>query len=101
MSTDKTKTYIALIALLIYVFAFVLYCYAGEFRMVQGLIESVTDDTIEVNGTHYNISNVPIKNFAEKRVSKDQLKIGRIITIYFLNNYINAVIIYDEDNMGG
>lgn len=95
----KKITIILIIAMVCLGFSFS-YCHAEEFRMVWGVIESVSDDTIEVNGTHYKLLGVPIKNSAEKRVSKDQLKIGRFIEIFFKGNKIDAMIIYDE-NMGG
>jgi hypothetical protein len=95
VSTDKTKTCIALIALLIYVFTFVLYCYAEKIRTVEGLIEDVSSNSIKVRGKYYNISDAPLKNASGKNLSKDQLKLGKKVDIFFQGNKITTVIIYE------
>jgi hypothetical protein len=95
VSTDKTKTCIALIALLIYVFTFVLYCYAEKVRTVEGLIEDVRNDSIKVRGKYYNISDTPLKNSSGKSVSKNQLRVGKKVYIYFQDDKITTIIIYE------
>lgn len=97
----KLKNLCLIIFLLLFIGVPAISNSADKVRMVRGLIENVTADSVEVRGKYYNISGVPLKDASGEEVTKDQLRIGRFITIYFHNNKINDIIIYDENNMGG
>lgn len=92
----KTKGF-ALIVLLVFTFTILIvsFCYADKVRVVEGQIENVTDDSIKVRGKYYNILDVPLLDSSGKKVSKDQLRIGRKVEIFFQGNSITTVLIHE------
>lgn len=72
------------------------YCYAKEVKTVEGLIESVSGDSIKVRGSYYDITGVPLENASGKNVKKDQLKVGRKVEIFFQDNNIKTILVYPE-----
>ncbi len=82
-----------LVVFLICIFTAALYCHAEEVKVVEGLIEDVTDESIKVGGKYYNISGVPLKDASEKDTPKDRLKKGKMVKILFQDNKITTVIL--------
>lgn len=72
------------------------YSYEREIKTVEGLIESVTDDSIKVRGRYYDFTGVPLEDASGKNVQKDQLKVGRKVEIFFQNNSIKTILVYPE-----
>lgn len=68
-------------------------------KVVMGVIESVTFSSIQVNGKHYDISNVPILTARGIKLDKDQLKRGRTVEIIIEGNKITRVIISKHSSM--
>lgn len=95
MSIEKTKIGIILIALLVYIFMSVSFCYADKVKVVEGLIEDITKDSIKVRGDYYNISGVPLKSPSGENLRKDLLKIGKKVEIFFHDNRITTVLIHE------
>lgn len=92
--------YTTLVVFLICIFAavlFVSYCYAGEVKTVEGLIERVDYNYIRVRGRDYNISGVPLRNPSGEDLTSNQLKIDRKVDIFFEDDKITSVLIYDEN----
>jgi len=87
---------IILIPLMVFFYLSISNGYARENKVVEGLIESVTDDSIKVRGNYYDIAGVPLENASGKTVQKDQLKVGRKVEIFFKNNSIKTILIYPE-----
>jgi hypothetical protein len=92
----KTKGF-ALIVLPVFVFAILIvsFCYASKVKVVEGLIESVTSDYIKVRGEYYNISDVPLLDSSGKKVSKERLRIGRKVEIFFQGGRITSILIHE------
>jgi hypothetical protein len=55
----------------------------------------VSKDSIKVRGKYYNISDTPLKNASGKNISKDQLRVGKKVEIFFLDNRITTVLIHE------
>jgi len=70
--------------------------FARDITTVEGLIESVTGDSIKVRGSYYDITGVPLEDASGKKVQKDQLRVGRKVEIFFQNNKIKTILIYPE-----
>lgn len=68
---------------------------AERIRVVEGLVQSVTDDSIEVRGRYYNIANVPLMDASGRNVSKDRLVKGKKVEIFFKDNKITSVLIHE------
>jgi hypothetical protein len=67
-----------------------------EIRTVEGLIESVTGDSIKVRSRYYDFSGIPLEDASGKKMQKDQLKVGRKVEIFFESNRIKTILIYPE-----
>jgi len=95
MPADLNKKCITFIVFLFYFFALASLCCAEKVRTVEGLIEDVSKDSIKVRGKYYNISDTPLKNASGKNISRDQLRVGKKVEIFFLNNRITTVLIHE------
>ncbi len=82
--------------LMVFLYVGVSQSFAKEVKTVEGLIESVTDDSIKVRGSYYDITGVPLENASGKNMQKDQLRVGRKVEIFFKNNSIKTILIYPE-----
>ncbi|OIP60650.1 MAG: hypothetical protein AUK38_02765 [Nitrospirae bacterium CG2_30_41_42] len=92
----KTKGF-ALIVLPVFVFAILIvsFCYASKVRVVEGLIQDITYDSIEVRGKYYNISGVPLKDASGRNLSKAYLKTGKKVEIFFQDGKITSILIHE------
>ncbi len=68
---------------------------ADKVRMVEGLIEDVTPNSIKVRGAYYDITGVPLLNASDKILARNELKIGKKVEIFFKNNRITSILIYE------
>jgi hypothetical protein len=82
--------------LMIFLFVGISHSFAKEVKTVEGLIESVTDDSIKVRGRHYDITGITLEDASGKIVPKAQLKVGRKVEIFFQNNSIKSILVYPE-----
>lgn len=94
MPAVLNKKCIAFIVFLFYFLALASLCYAEKVRTVEGLIEEVSKDSIKVRGKYYNISDTPLKDASGKNISKDQLRVGKRVEIFFHNDRITSVVIH-------
>jgi len=91
---DFKKGYIALIVMILYLLTSLLLSFAEKVKTIDGLIEDISSDSIKVQGKYYNISDTSLKDASGKTVSKDQLKVGKRVEIFFHNDKITGVIIH-------
>lgn len=68
----------------------------AKITTVRGLIENVPDDTIVVRGKRYTITGVPLVRSSGEPATKDQLKRGKKVGIYFENNIMKSILVYDD-----
>lgn len=85
-----------LIFILISSFALSAVSFAEEDRIVSGTIESVKGSSISVGGSSYNISGVPLLNPSGNKLSTSQLTEGKRVEIFFKNNNITSVVVYEN-----
>jgi len=90
------STMIIFSILMLFLYVGVSHSFAKEVKTVEGLIESVTDDSIKVRGSYYDITGVPLENASGKNLQKNELKVGRKVEIFFKNNSIKTILIYPE-----
>ncbi|MCG2727154.1 MAG: hypothetical protein L6244_00685 [Candidatus Methanoperedenaceae archaeon] len=65
-------------------------------RMIEGLIEDVTPNSIRVRGAYYDITGAPLLNASDKIVARNELKAGKRVGIFFKNNRITSILIYED-----
>jgi len=82
--------------LIVFLYSIASYSYERNIKTVEGLIESVSGDSIKVRGTYYDITGVPLEDASGKNVKKDQLKEGRKVEIFFQDNNIKTILVYPE-----
>jgi hypothetical protein len=70
--------------------------FARDIKTVEGLIESVTGDSIKIRGSYYDITGVPLENASGRKMKTEELKVGRKVEILFENNRIKTILIYPE-----
>lgn len=68
---------------------------ADKVRMVEGLIEDITVNSIKVRGVYYDITGAPLLNASDKTLTRNDLKIGKKVGIFFKNNRISSVVIHE------
>lgn len=69
---------------------------ADKVRMVEGLIEDITVNSIKVRGAYYDIAGAPLLNASNKALARNDLKIGKKVGIFFKNNRITSILIYED-----
>ncbi len=67
---------------------------AKKVAMVEGLIERVTYDSIEVRGKYYNISGVPLLDASGKKLTEAYLRQGTKVEIFFEGGRITSILIH-------
>ncbi|HYA12094.1 MAG TPA: hypothetical protein VEF37_03845 [Thermodesulfovibrionales bacterium] len=82
--------------LIVFLYSIASYSYERNIKTVEGLIESVSGDSIKVRGSYYDITGVPLEDASGKNVKKDQLKEGRKVEIFFQDNNIKTILVYPE-----
>lgn len=90
------RKYLLTILLLVLSFAFVMNVYAKGDTLISGTIEEVKGNTITVSGSSYSIYLVPILDPSGNKVSVNQLAEGKRVDIFFKNNHITSVVVYEN-----
>lgn len=93
----KNKNFTVISLIVIFTLIFTQFCFAEKVKVVEGIIENVTDDSIEVRGHSYNISDVPIKNASDQTLSKAWLKTGKLVELFFKKNKLTTILVHDEN----
>ncbi|MBI5408375.1 MAG: hypothetical protein HZA14_03310 [Nitrospirae bacterium] len=68
----------------------------SQVRTVEGIIQHVTDDAIQVRGKYYNVLGTPLKNPSGESLKKEFLTIGKKVEIFFQEDRITLILIYDD-----
>lgn len=89
------KKPVQLVVLIFYVLMMVSYCYAAKVTTVLGIIESVTDDSIEVRGKYYDVSKAELVDTSGKKLPKAYLKTGEKIEIFFEDGILTSLLVYE------
>ncbi|MEK6692212.1 MAG: hypothetical protein AABY44_02155 [Nitrospirota bacterium] len=92
----KTKIF-AVVLLLVCFFAFIATesFSAEKVRVIEGLIENINNNLIEVRDRYYDIKGVPLINASGQKLTKDYLKIGKKVEIYFKDGSITSILIHE------
>lgn len=98
MMNMKTKMFFLILFLFCF-FILVLpgfYSYAEEIRVVRGIIENITSDSIVVRNQFYNYTGVPLKDASDRDLPRTELSVGKKVEIYFVNNRISTILIHED-----
>jgi hypothetical protein len=68
----------------------------SQVRTVEGIIQNVTDNSIQVRGKYYNIPAIPLKDPSGKNLNKTSLTTGKKVEIFFQEDRILSILIYDD-----
>jgi len=71
---------------------------AEKLKTVEGLIESVTNDSIAVRGIHYKFPKAVLLAPSGKKLSADYLKPGKKVELFFQDNKITSILIFEPMN---
>ena len=85
-----------LLTFFVFTASFTTYCYAEKLRIVEGLIENVTDDSVRVRGRDYSISGVPVRNASNEDLSKSSLRSGKRVELFFKNDKLTTILVHAE-----
>ncbi len=72
------------------------YSYAEEVRVVRGIIENITSESIVVRNQFYNYTAVPLKDSSDRDLPRSELRIGKKVEIFFINNRISTILIHED-----
>ncbi len=73
------------------------FCYAERVKVIEGIIEDVTDNSIKVQGNSYNISDVPIKNASDETLSKASLRKGKLVELFLKDKKLITILVHEEN----
>jgi hypothetical protein len=65
-------------------------------RTVEGLIQSVSNDSIQVRGQYYSIAGIKLINPSGENLNKSSLSAGKKVEIFFQEGKITSILIYDD-----
>ena len=68
----------------------------SQVRTVEGIIQYVRDDSIEVRNKYYRISGVPLLNPTGEYLENSSLQAGKRVEIFFMEGRITSILIYDN-----
>jgi len=68
----------------------------SQVTTVEGIIQNVTINSIEVRNNSYSISGVPLLNPSGKYLKSSSLQAGKRVEIFFLEGRITSILIYDD-----
>ena len=84
------------VVLITFISLSVSHAYEREIRTVEGLIESVSGDSIRVRGSYYHFNDVPLIDPSGKHIPKSQMKVGRKVEIFLQKKGVGTILIYPE-----
>jgi hypothetical protein len=70
--------------------------HAAKVRTIEGIIQNVTDNSIQVRGKDYNISGIPLIDPSGKHLKKASLTTGKKVEIFFQEDRISSILINDD-----
>ena len=68
----------------------------SQVRTIEGIIQNVTDNSIQVRGKNYNISGIPLIDPSGKNLKKASLSTGKKVEIFFQEDRILSILINDD-----
>jgi hypothetical protein len=68
----------------------------SQIRTVEGIVQSASEDSIQVRGKYYSISGIPLINSSGEHLKKSSLSIGKKVEIFFQEGSITSILIYDD-----
>jgi hypothetical protein len=68
----------------------------SQVRTLEGIIQNVAGDSIEVRNKYYSISGVPLLNPSGEYLKSSALSVGKKVEIFFLEGKITSILIYDD-----
>lgn len=68
----------------------------GKVRVVEGQIEYVNGDTIQVQGRYFSLGGVPLLDPSGNEVSPHEFRVGRKVAVYQSGAAVTSVLIYDD-----
>jgi hypothetical protein len=63
---------------------------------IEGIIQNVSNGSIEVRNKSYSISGVPLLNPSGKYLKNSSLQTGKRVEIFFLEGRITSILVYDD-----
>lgn len=70
--------------------------YAEKVTVVEGIIENVTEHSIQVRNSNYETQGVPLLNSSGETLSHDSLRRGKKVEIFFQDKKITSIIIHED-----
>jgi hypothetical protein len=67
-----------------------------QVRTVEGIVQDVTNDSIQVRGKYYSISGVLLIDPSGEHLKQSSLSSGKKVEIFFQNGNITSILIYDD-----
>lgn len=69
--------------------------HSAQVKTVEGIIQSIAGDSIQVRGNYYDIKGVSLKDPSDNKLDKRSLMTGKKVEIFFQDNRIISILIYD------
>jgi len=92
----KTLFYIFLFSCVLMIIAAAAPVHASKVRTVEGIVQNITGNSIQVRGKYYDITGTVLKDPSGKDLKKTALNTGKKVEIFFQEDRITSILIYED-----
>ena len=100
---DKRRNALAIRGLRVSALVFLAVCFlvsahpgvAGNVKVVQGIVGSVSGNLIYMNGMSFDLTGIPVRNASGKELSIEDIAPGKKVELFYRRGRVSSVLVYE------